>query len=207
MWYAVVGLGVVASTFVTSLGSIFSWVGGPVLSSLIALALNVGVFWLSFRILARHAAWSALLPGAVFAGLCWTFLTGVGVGLAHKLAHSSQLYGTFASVLALLAFLYLTARLTVYGVEANVVKAEHLWPRSLTGEDLEEADRRQLENLAQREARRAGVAVNVEFYSPNSSDDISDAAASDPMKTAHRPGTESGKVGASAGKTTTTGTP
>ncbi len=33
--------------------------------------------------------------------------------------------------LGLLSFLYLAARLTVYAAETNVVRARHLWPRSL----------------------------------------------------------------------------
>jgi uncharacterized BrkB/YihY/UPF0761 family membrane protein len=93
----------------------------------------------------------------------WTFLTGIGIGLAHKLAHSNTLYGSFAPILALLAFLYLAARLTLYGIEANVVRAQHLWPRSLTEKNLTAADRAQLEGLAKREERVEQQTVEVEF--------------------------------------------
>ena len=207
-WYAVVALGVVASTFVTSLGSILSWAGGPVLSALLALVLNVALFTASFRILTRHVPVGALLPGAAFAGLSWTFLTGLGVGLAHKLAHSSQLYGTFASVLALLAFLYLSARLTIYGIEANVVRHYHLWPRSLSDDDLLPADEEQLVCLAQREARRRGMTVKVEIYPPKSSVDIAAAtSAEEPTKTASRPLDSVENTGPSSGTTTTTARP
>jgi YihY family inner membrane protein len=151
-WYLLFGLGVMATTFVTTLGPLLSWSGGPVLSGLIALALNLALFTVSFWVLSPTGVGARdLLPGAMFAGTSWTALTGVGVGLAHKLAHSNALYGTFAPVLALLAFLYLTARLTIYGIEANVVRAQHLWPRSLTNRDLQKADRQQLVNLAKRE--------------------------------------------------------
>jgi YihY family inner membrane protein len=163
-WYIVVGIGIVASTFVTSLGPILRWSGGPALSALIAALLNVGVFLLSFRILSpEEATLRALLPGAAVAGTVWTVLTGVGVGLAHKLAHSNALYGSFAPVLALLAFLYLTARVTIYCIEANVVWTYHLWPRSLTGKDMVTADRVQLANLAKREERVKHETVTVEF--------------------------------------------
>ena len=70
---------------------------------------------------------------------------------------------SYATNLALLAFLYLTARLTLYGIEANVVKAQHLWPRSLTNRDLTPADRAQLEGLAKREERVDEQSVEVEF--------------------------------------------
>jgi len=85
------------------------------------------------------------------------------VGLAHELAHSNALYGSFTPILALLAFLYLSARLTLYGIEANVVKAQHLWPRSLTNKDLGPPDRIQLAGLAKREERVERQTVVVEF--------------------------------------------
>lgn len=163
-WYVVFGLGIAASTFVTSLGSIFNWSGGPALSGLLALLINVGLFALSFRILSPAAAsMRDLMPGAIFGGAVWTLLTGVGVGLAHTLAHSNALYGSFAPILALLAFLYLSARLTLYGIEANVVKAQRLWPRSLTNRDLGPADKVQLAGLAKREERVERQTVVVEF--------------------------------------------
>jgi YihY family inner membrane protein len=213
-WYALIGFGATASTFLVSLGSIFSWAGGPVLSALIAVAFNVAFFLASFRVLTpsevdtRH-----LVPGAVFASVSWTFLTGVGIGFAHELAHSNQLYGSFASVLGLLALLYLTARLTIYAIEANVVKAQHLFPRSLTGEGLEPADRRQLVNLAKREERLASMAVSVEFYEPNNSADMASAAAQtagsegEPTNTATRPGPTSGTTGESTSTKSTTARP
>ena len=68
-----------------------------------------------------------------------------------------------APILALLAFLYLTARLSIYGIEANVVRARKLWPRSLTATNLEEADKAQLTSLAQREGRTDDEHVRVEF--------------------------------------------
>jgi YihY family inner membrane protein len=201
-WYALIGTGATASTFLTSLGSILSWAGGPVLSALIALAFNVAFFLASFRVLTPSGvATRKLVPGAVFGSLCWTLLTGIGIGFAHKLAHSNQLYGSFASVLGLLAILYLTSRLTIYGIEANVVVAQHLWPRSLTGADLEPADRDQLINLAKREERLASMAVSVEFYEPNNSADMASAAArtsgseGEPTNTANRPEPTSGTTG------------
>jgi YihY family inner membrane protein len=163
-WYIAVGLGIVTSTFVASLGSLFDWTGGLVISTALALLVNVGLFLLSFHIVSPAAVtWRDLLPGAVFAAVSWTVLTGIGVGLAHLLAHSNELYGSFAPILALLAFLYLTSRLTIYGIEANVVRARKLWPRSLTAANLEEADKEQLTHLAEREKRSDDQHVRVEF--------------------------------------------
>jgi YihY family inner membrane protein len=166
-WYTVFGLGAVASTFVASLGSILGWAGGPVLSTLISAIIDVALFLASFRILTpRSVKTRAMLPGAAVAGAAWSILTGVGVGLAHKLAHSNELYGSFSSVLALLAFLYLTARITIYGIEMNAVRALGLWPRSLAGKVLAPADRTQLVNLAKRQQRIADQTVEVGFETP-----------------------------------------
>jgi len=164
VWYALFGFGVVASTFVTSLGSLLHWSGGPWLSALAALAVNVVIFVASFRILSpREVSRRELLPGAVSAAVAWTVLTGLGTGLTHKLAHTNALYGSFGSVLGFLALLYLAARVTIYAIEANVVLAKRLWPRSLTSKDLSPADKEQLINLARREERAKKQLIHVEF--------------------------------------------
>jgi uncharacterized BrkB/YihY/UPF0761 family membrane protein len=99
----------------------------------------------------------------VFAGFIWTVLTTVGINLLRQMSHANALYGSFAATLGLLAFLYLAARLTLYAAEANVVAAKRLWPRSLRNPPLVEADKRQLEELAQREERVDDQVVAVEF--------------------------------------------
>jgi membrane protein len=59
------------------------------------------------------------------------------------------LYGTFAVVLGLLGWLYLQAELTLYAVEANVVRAYRLWPRSITPPPYTEPDRHAYQLYAQ----------------------------------------------------------
>jgi uncharacterized BrkB/YihY/UPF0761 family membrane protein len=162
-WYAVFGLGMVASTFVASLGSWLHWSGGIMLSTLVALVLNMALFLVSFGLLTPTVAVRDMVPGAILAGAVWTFLTGVGIGLTHKLSHANALYGTFGPVLGLVAFLYLAARITMYSVEANAVRSQHLWPRSLTNRELSPADRKQLENLAKKAERLPEETVSVEY--------------------------------------------
>jgi YihY family inner membrane protein len=204
-WYALFGLGIVASTFLASLGSLLGWSGGIVLSTLLALVGNVALFVASFWILSPHGVpVRRLLPGSVVAAVIWTILTGVGIGLTHRLAHANALYGSFAPVLGLLAFLYLAARVTIYAIEANVVRAERLWPRALTDHTLTPADLAQLANLAKRQERVndevATVKVDVDAAQadPKSSPAIADPAAStaassgSPTSTAKRPGPPGG---------------
>ena len=162
-WYTVFGLGMVASTFIASLGSWLHWSGGFVLSTLGALVLNIALFLASFWLLTASVPVRDMVPGAIVAGAVWSFLTGVGIGLTHKLSHANALYGTFGPVIGLLAFLYLAARITMYSVEANAVRSEHLWPRSMTNRELSPADRKQLENLAKKAERLPKETVSVEY--------------------------------------------
>lgn len=163
-WYALFGLGVVVSTFISSVGTLMHWAGGDILSTLLALVFDIGLFLASFRILTPgDVAVRDLAPGAAVAGTAWAVLTGVGVGLVHLLAHSNSLYGTFTPVLALLAFIYLMARISILGIEANVVRIRGLWPRSLTNQNLTAADLTQLEQLAGKEERVRPEQVQVEM--------------------------------------------
>lgn len=167
-WYATFGIGFVAATFVSSLGSVFDWgPAGPVLSSLAALVVNVTLFSLSFMILSpADMPWRVVLPGAAFSGLVWTILTGVGIGLLRSMSHSNALYGTFATTLGLLAFLYVAARLALYGAEANVVAHRRLWPRAMRARPQTAADVAQLKGMARREERVDEQVVSVEFSGP-----------------------------------------
>jgi hypothetical protein len=74
-------------------------------------------------------------------------------------------------VLGLLAWLYLEAELTLYAVEANVVRAYRLWPRSIAPPPYTEQDRRAYELYAQVEKRGD---LNVKA-SPGGEDDRQEA--------------------------------
>lgn len=162
-WYGAFGLGVVVSTFVSSLGSWLNWAGGDILSTLVAVLFDIGLFLAAFWIVTPTdvASVRELLPGASVAGVAWAILTGVGIGLVHLLAHANSLYGTFTPVLALLGFIYLMARISILCIEANVVRSRRLWPRSLTNENLTSADLAQLEELAGKEERVKPEQVEV----------------------------------------------
>lgn len=132
--FLLLGLGIVGTTVVASVGSVLNWGPfGSLLAALPAALVNIGVFLLVFRLLSPpDAETRSLLPGAIIGGIGWQVLQSVGVNLvSHQLRHSSQVYGVFAVTLGLLSFLYLAAELTVYSAEINVVRARHLWPRSL----------------------------------------------------------------------------
>jgi hypothetical protein len=69
----------------------------------------------------------------------------------------------FATVLGLVAWLYLAAEVTVYCAEINVVLARRLWPRSIVQPPLTEADRASLALQALQNQRREEQQVVVTF--------------------------------------------
>ena len=109
-----------------------NWLLG-ILGIAISLVLNFALFMLAFRILtAADLSWADVWPGAAVGAVAWTALQAVGgFYVAHQLQGASEVYGTFALVIGLLAWIFLGAQVTLYAAEVNVVKKRHLWPRSI----------------------------------------------------------------------------
>ena len=104
-----------------------------------------------------------LLPGAITGGILWTVLQVLGTYLVHHFLHSDSVYGVFATVLGLLAWIYLAIEITVYSAEINVVLARRLWPRSIVQPPLTEADRASMALQALQNQRRPEQHVEVTF--------------------------------------------
>jgi membrane protein len=132
-----IGIGLVATTYLTGLaggvGHVINGAAAHVGTVLISLIVNVGMFWLGFRIAtAWRVPWRQLRTGAAIAAVCWQVLQLFGgYVIGHQLHRASELYGTFGIVLGLLAWLFLQAEVTLYAAEADVVLANRLWPRSI----------------------------------------------------------------------------
>ena len=132
-----IGIGFIVTTFLSGLaggaGHVINGAVAHVGAVVISLVLNVGMFWLSFRIAtARQVPWRQLRTGAAIAAVCWQVLQVVGgYVVSHQLHRASELYGTFGIVLGLLAWLFLQAEVTLYAAEVDVVLARRLWPRSI----------------------------------------------------------------------------
>jgi len=156
----------VAAGFVGAGGSSVAVV--KVIGILVALAFNLATFLLAFKLLtAADITWRDLLPGAIVAAVFWQLLQLLGgYYIEHLLKRTGPLYGVFALVLGLLAWLYLGAQMTIVAAEVNVVRARRLWPRSLFGEPLTEADRRALTYSAEAEERVKEENVAVDFDGP-----------------------------------------
>lgn len=168
----VLGGGALGTTILSGLGTFgasygLAWKIGSIALSTV---LDVGLFWLAFRLLTAHdVTWSCLRGGAITAGILWQVLQAVGTYyVGHELRHASNVYGTFGSVIGLLSFIYLSAHITLLAAEGNVVATRRLWPRSFSvilQEPLSDADRRALAQRARVEERRGDEQVDTTFDS------------------------------------------
>jgi membrane protein len=132
---------------------------------LIAFVVNLALFMTTFKLLtAAEVGWREFLPGVIVAAILWQLLQHLGgYYIDHGLKHTQPLYGFFALVLGLLAWLYLGAQLVIFAAEINVVRARRLWPRSFFSDPLLEADRRALRASAEVEERVEQENVEVSF--------------------------------------------
>src|SRR3954451_4499701 len=158
---AAVASAVVAGVTAAAAGAGLVVTGGYLLS----LALNLGVFLLSFRILtARKLSWGDVFPGACVAAVAWLLLQILGGYIVgHQLQSASEVYGVFAIVIGLLAWMALGAQVTLYAAEVNVVRKERLWPRSLVQPPLSKGYQRTYRRAAIQEERRPEESVKVQF--------------------------------------------
>ena len=161
-------LSIVSTTAAGFVGSSSHAAPDVIVGVLLAFALNLALFMTAFRLLtAVEVGWRDLLPGVIVASVFWQLLQHLGgFYIDHELKHTGPLYGTFALVLGLLAWLYLGAQLTIFAAEINVVRLRKLWPRSFFSDPLLEADRRALTSSAEVEERVEEENVEVSFDQP-----------------------------------------
>jgi inner membrane protein YhjD len=148
---AVVSLTLVVGAAATQVATLVPGVPGfgRVAGLAVSILLNAGLFALAFQVLAaRRQRWRQLLPGGLLAGVGYSVLQVAGQWFVRqRVSGATTAYGTFAVVIGLLTWLYLLAQLCLVSAEVIVVRAERLWPRSLTGPPTTEADRRVAERI------------------------------------------------------------
>lgn len=151
----------------------------PILIGL--LLLNTGLYFLSFALLtAKVVPLRCLWPGAALAAVAFTALITVGTGLmTHQLKHASATYGAFGSVIGIVGFLLILAKLTMYAAELNPVLYRRQYPRALPmAEAPTEADDRVLRELVRMQRRRTDQVVGVGFGEQAGTDAAADAMRS-----------------------------
>ncbi|HEX4432443.1 MAG TPA: YhjD/YihY/BrkB family envelope integrity protein [Frankiaceae bacterium] len=166
------------ATYVTRAGESYV-IRIPVLVAL--LLVNSSLYWLSFKILTpRTVAGKALVPGAILGGVVFTALITVGTGLVtHQLKNASNTYGTFGSVIGIVAFLLLLAKLSIYAAELNPVLQRRLYPRALPMGEATEADKRVQSALVHEQRRTEDETIGVGFGPDAPQEAAADALSED----------------------------
>jgi YihY family inner membrane protein len=165
LFISLLGAGVIGTTLLASLDTFgHHALVIVILAEVLAFAVNIGMYLGAFRVLTPKGVPSQrLVPGAVVGGIAWTLLQILGTYLVHHFLHSDSAYGIFATVLGLLAWIYLATEITVYSAEVNVVVARRLWPRSIIQPPLTEADRASMAMQALQNQRRKEQIIEVTF--------------------------------------------
>lgn len=115
-----------------------------VLSIIINLVIWSGLFILLLNIsLPRHVPFRETRAAALTAAIGLVVLQLIGgYILGRELKRLDALYSYFALALGLLFWIYLQVQVVFYSLEIAAVRSHSLWPRSLSGQRLTDADRR-----------------------------------------------------------------
>ena len=166
LFLCLLGGGVIVTTGLASLSTYLRSKGFwfDFLLYVVTAAFGAGMYLGAFRALtAKGVPIRSLLPGAITGGILWAVLQVLSTWLVHHFLHSNSVYGIFASVLGLLAWIYLATNMTVYCAEINVVLARRLWPRAIVQPPLTEADRASMALQALQNQRRPEQHIEVTF--------------------------------------------
>ena len=170
------GLALLATTILSALaGRVGTWPRGWGRGAAVGLTgltvlIYVAVFIAVFRIATtRDMRARDVIRGAIMAAVLWQLLQLFGAAyVASVLDGASMIYGTFALVLGLLAWIYLAALSIVLSVEMNVVYVKQLYPRALLtlfvdNVDLTEPDRRIYTDAAAAQQIKENEVISVSF--------------------------------------------
>jgi YihY family inner membrane protein len=173
---ATAGVAVLALSVVSTLGANTQVFGDSLNTTLrwgitILTVLVIGsVLTLLFRLAtARDHPLRSAAPGAFVLAVMWQVLqVGGAVYVTNVINEAQGMNKTFATVLGLIAFIYLTAVIGVLGIEVNVVLVRRLWPRALLtpftdAVDLTDADRRAYASYALMNRHKGFETVAVTF--------------------------------------------
>jgi uncharacterized BrkB/YihY/UPF0761 family membrane protein len=165
-----VGTAVLAATALQYLGTFGSsyeaaWKIGSVA---LATGLDFLLFWAACRMLtAARVEWSETWIGAAVAAVLYQLVLALGSYYVENVVRkASAVYGTFALVIGLLSWIYLSTTILIFAAEVNVVVRNRLWPRSFSRvvqEPATSADERALEQRAEVEERRSDQRISVRW--------------------------------------------
>jgi YihY family inner membrane protein len=150
----------------------FGALAARIVSIVVGTILGFGFFLILFRVAASgQVPTRCMLLGAAISAVGWQLLlTVAGFVVAHQLRHAQAVAGLFGAVLGLLAWLALQATVIVYAIEADVVRAKHLWPRGIVQPPQTEADKSYYTAALRAEAQRPEQKVKIAYQDAKSAD-------------------------------------
>ena len=167
LFLVALGASIVVSAILTAVDG-GTGVGGAlvdVASMLATVSVSAVVFAIAYRVLTvARISWSDVIPGALVAAVAWTILLLLGSWIVDRyIGQAKAVYGTFAVVIGLLAWISLFAQLFLLAAEVNVVRVRRLWPRSLVERAPTPEDREVLADQAEEERALPQERVDVRF--------------------------------------------
>lgn len=131
---------VLASVIASNTAAAGRGVGFSLLATLVNFAILYVVFLGIFRLsLPLDIERKQFRLGAAISAVMLTILQLLGGYILARITPTSY-SALFATTLGLIAWIYLQARLVMYAMEIDTVRAKKLWPRSLTGQQPTAAD-------------------------------------------------------------------
>ncbi|MDQ8045281.1 MAG: YihY/virulence factor BrkB family protein [Patulibacter sp.] len=154
LWTLVLIALLIVSLFALATGgnvadTVFGWFGADgapmvwkIVRAPLVLAGIVGAMLLLYRVAPDRIHtphWRDLIPGAIIAGLGWVVATGAFAFYVRNLATLGTTYGTFATPIVVLFWLWLSGVVVLFGAEVNAEldrrKYGRHWPVRLEGAD------------------------------------------------------------------------
>jgi YihY family inner membrane protein len=164
-----IALGLVVSTVISSyLTATATGTGLGVVARLagylIAVALDVGLFFVAFRLLTdRDVSTRDVLPGALLSGIVFWLLQQLSSLIIFRYLHNAErIYGSYATVITMLTWFYSQSVVTLVGAQLNVVLKERLHPRRLIPATATEADHRAYDAYAKERTYHHDQRVHTE---------------------------------------------
>jgi len=170
------GIGILLIAVITTVLSNSDQIGVAVSKELtigikiVGFLLSVVVFGALFRLVSGgRGSWRSVLPGAATTALLWQVLQVGGQSFVENVINkANSMNSTFALVLGLMAFIFLSAVMAVLGLEVNVVTARKLYPRALLtpftdNVVLTEADQKAYAAYAKSQRHKGFQSVEVTF--------------------------------------------
>ncbi len=129
----------ILSGYAASLGKSTSFrVAASLVSASVLFVILLAIFRLG---ISQKVALRPMILSAAIAAVGTQILHGLGgYIITHQLQHLNSLYGVFALVLGIIFWIYLQAQIILYALEIGSVQSFKLWPRSLTGRSMTDAD-------------------------------------------------------------------